>query len=761
MIAHYLKISFRNLLNYKTHSLISALCLAVGIVCYTFVCFFTQEYSKYKNMPNAERRVRVETSQRQNRLFSPEEGRRMEEHPISGIEYLAIHSFGGSTEIEVIDNEQQRLPFQIRYIGINENYFAYNGRKLLHGNRLPQAPDEVVLSEKFASKAYGGTNPIGTTIYLTYTNTFSDNAIQAFKVVNVVENPGMQDKKVDCYFSYKIMSRDALSVEGYLLPKTKIEDLNLTLQSVTWQRGEETVHPYAYLTSSSDKTWEMAKYMILFIASLILISGLINFLKFIIQMFFNRQREVALRKCMGSDLKGLFMLLFAEVFWMMSVAFLLSLTLTEVMINLAGVYIPDEIMPDLSLAAIYTLQFRIYLALLGVCILVIWFPIRRLRQVSIISQISNRHGRHIFRSVMMWLQLSISIFFVGSTLGINIVWHENFGKTYSPLTSEQEEEIITIKLNSNRLWQHINPILDDVRALPECIESLTVMDDLQSEHFPMQTYRKADRSEALVFVSQGQPEYFSFLNIPLDGKIVDTDAEDVIYVSEDFKQQLDKDSIQGMVELNGKSFRIAGTFKALYKELKEKRTIGSAFKPDRLFSHIYFKFAPGTDSDKAIRRVTAICRKYIPETLPLEIRSLADSKQTVMGSMYLTQIAMMILAIVSVLLVILSIYSAISMDTVSRQKEIAIRKINGATPWTIAGIFGKTYLAIFLLAFFVAYPLVRLMLISSGDNTIECLHSWDWGILLFLGVALMIFLTTAYKIYRIMHINPAEIIKNE
>ena len=127
----------------------------------------------------------------------------------------------------------------------------------------------------------------------------------------------------------------------------------------------------------------------------------------------------------------------------------------------------------------------------------------------------------------------------------------------------------------------------------------------------------------------------------------------------------------------------------------------------------------------------------------------------------MTQVGMTILAVVSILLVVLSIYSAISMDTVSRQKEIAIRKINGATPWIIAGIFGKAYLVIFILAFTVAYPLVRLMLLSLNDTPAKCIQSWDWGIMLFFSVALMIFLTTAYKIYRIMHINPAEIIKNE
>lgn len=79
--------------------------------------------------------------------------------------------------------------------------------------------------------------------------------------------------------------------------------LNNSLQSITWQRNEDTVHPYAAFSMRQDKELTMVQYLILFIASLILVSGLINFLKFIIQMFYNRQREVALRKCMGSEIK--------------------------------------------------------------------------------------------------------------------------------------------------------------------------------------------------------------------------------------------------------------------------------------------------------------------------------------------------------------------------------------------------------------------------------------------------------------------------
>ena len=91
---------------------------------------------------------------------------------------------------------------------------------------------------------------------------------------------------------------------------------------------------------------------------------------------------------------------------------------------------------------------------------------------------------------------------------------------------------------------------------------------------------------------------------------------------------------------------------------------------------------------------------------------------------------------------------------------MAIRKINGATPTTIATVFGKAYLTIFLLAFAVAYPLLRLAMMAIIDN-MKVVSEWWWGVVLFFSVAFMIFLTTAYKIYRIMHISPAEIIKNE
>ena len=120
----------------------------------------------------------------------------------------------------------------------------------------------------------------------------------------------------------------------------------------------------------------------------------------------------------------------------------------------------------------------------------------------------------------------------------------------------------------------------------------------------------------------------------------------------------------------------------MYKEEVEGRVkvIGSIFMVSPEASTYFFKVADSSKSSKTIKQITEICRRYVPDTLPLDIRSISNTKQTTVGAMEMMQKASILLAVISLLLVVLSIYSAISMDTISRQKEVAIRKINGATP---------------------------------------------------------------------------------
>ena len=64
MIIHYLKVALRNLWKYRTHSLISVLCLAVGITFYTVMSLFVDRITAHREIPNFERRALLVSNNR-------------------------------------------------------------------------------------------------------------------------------------------------------------------------------------------------------------------------------------------------------------------------------------------------------------------------------------------------------------------------------------------------------------------------------------------------------------------------------------------------------------------------------------------------------------------------------------------------------------------------------------------------------------------------------------------------------------------------
>lgn len=769
MIAHYLKVALRNLLKYKTHSFISALCLAVGITAFSLMYFFITQMESISNLSHYEKRIRLVLSSDQmatNTHFYASDIKHLEEIHIEELDSLSAVSSKQTAEVNVIDKEQQEKPFIVSYRCVSPFFFSYYDMQLIYGSRLPQTPDEVVISKEFSRKIGAGENPVGLTIHIITAQGKADNLIKDFKVVNVIE----ETKKnlmvdADCYFLPESNPLLSLKVGSLLKKSADFSTLQKRLETITWKQKEATVRlgGYSLVQHDANNKRVLSEIMALLIISLILLSGLINFLKFIIQMFYNRQHELALRKCVGSDAKGLFLMLFCEVFWMMSSALLLSMFLTEVVTSVAVAYISQEDMVPFLLLDIYIMQFFIYIGVLIICLGVIGVPVHKLHNINIINYIAKKNSRHHhFRYTMIAVQLGISIFFLGGVFIITLSFNELFGRMYTPLTPEEESQIIALNVNSQRMRENLDAIRADISALPDVTDKISVCISSNISMHTYMSYKKADGSKGMLSLTTGDPHYFSFFKIPMQGKEISMEAEGDVYISEEFQEQLDKDNVQGMVELDGKNYRIVGIYKSLYKEFKREKVTGSIFMPSTFANAYYFKISPTGDVKEHIQKITDICRKYIPYTLPVSVRALNETKQSSISSIEMIRVALSILAVVSLLLVLLSIYSSISMDTISRQKEVAIRKINGATPFVIAKIFGKPYLIIFLLTFIIIFPLLRLIMIKAlSDSGVECVYGWSWGIQLFAGIAVLLLLITSYKIFKIMHINPAEVIKNE
>lgn len=139
MILHYLKVAVRNLMKYKVHSLISALCLAVGIVCYTLVAYWINAYNSMINIHDEEVvTFRLEDEDGRWSLFTPVDVERIENLHIDGLSDITVKFPSRQAEIDVIDKDQKEKPFLVNYTVVNGNTFSFYGLGLLYGNRIPE-----------------------------------------------------------------------------------------------------------------------------------------------------------------------------------------------------------------------------------------------------------------------------------------------------------------------------------------------------------------------------------------------------------------------------------------------------------------------------------------------------------------------------------------------------------------------------------------------------------------------------------------------
>lgn len=121
-----------------------------------------------------------------------------------------------------------------------------------------------------------------------------------------------------------------------------------------------------------------------------------------------------------------------------------------------------------------------------------------------------------------------------------------------------------------------------------------------------------------------------------------------------------------------------------------------------------------------------------------------------------------LLVAVSILCIILTIYSSVSLETRGRQKEIAIRKVNGAKTKDIIRLFLRYYIHTMAIAFALVFilGLAIVVIISATDNNWPDFSIWLGIFLTYFASVLIVVLITAltagHKIYKVAKTNAAE-----
>jgi ABC-type antimicrobial peptide transport system permease subunit len=121
-----------------------------------------------------------------------------------------------------------------------------------------------------------------------------------------------------------------------------------------------------------------------------------------------------------------------------------------------------------------------------------------------------------------------------------------------------------------------------------------------------------------------------------------------------------------------------------------------------------------------------------------------------------------IISLVCILISVFGLFSLVSLTCEQRQKEMAIRKINGATIRDILKLFFGEYMLLLVIGAVIAFPVSYWLMSKWIERYILQTDISTWIYLtIFLALGGIIVLCIGWRVYKASMENPAEVIKTE
>ena len=790
MITHYLKVAVRNLLKYKTQTIISILGLAVGFVCFALSAFWIRYEMTYDAFhEDADRIYLVITDDE----LSP--GKYACYTPPALTDYLQtnyqemekVFSYRDSP-IFIMHNNQQK---QIDVLGIDSTFLNIMNIKILEGsnNFLIPSDDnmETAITRSGAMELFGTTDVIGKTLYDAMYK-------QELRIGAIVSEWGEHST-----MKYKLL-RNKQNITGWtnssfktlikVKPSTDInaleEKMNLhfpkELQSNEYFPNTGLtrffIKPITGIRHDKELMTRLTpiislRYISYFsiIGLLIIATALFNYLSLFMDRYRTRLRELALRKVNGASEFSLMLLLISESI----ITLFLSICLGMAFIELSFPVFCDFVEISKEGVSIYKdcLAYIIVVAFLVIILTVL--TILFFRKKTLQNSIQGIRSERMFRKTNIVLQLFVSLFFICCTTVIQKQLHYLRNTDIGFEYENRGAMSIWLGVDMN-VWE------EKIKALPMITETVSpkywpLVGMGNSSSYLIDSWEGLDKTlekPLTVFNIMADKEFFDFYSMQLlagewvnaktkvfHANIMESTARKMGWTPEEAigKQMYHTNKKVTPITITGVLKDCAFTSPSNdIPDVVFTNTLYSKYNWERCF--VLFKFQPGTWEK---------CRQMIEEMQQNELpdRKLFLYNEEEVFNSYLksedTLSRLLNLAsLVCILISIFGIYSLITLTCEQRRKEIAIRKVNGAKISNILQMFFKEYMLLLTIASLVAFPAsyaVMKQWLETYNRQTE-IGAWVF-ITIFIGFALVIIGSIGYRVWKAANENPADVVKSE
>ena len=809
MLIHYITIAIRNIWKYKTQNLISILGLSVALLCFSVCLYCTRYiYSTDQCFENLDRLVQVTTSDKESGKatvwtfcnFHED----LEKLSLPEVETYVYTNYSERRPYNIEVSPNKLLPYTLAFMETQPSYFQAFTPKVILGSweQAAHAPNSVILAESTAKRIFGkAEDAIGKSMYLTRKlNTSPDTTPReggiAYTIQAVIEDlpentslkfmghndawvlndsegllNSLYKRSMACGATYALL-KEGVKAEDF------IRKANALKQEYNFFNRAEylSAHPFNELfwKTSSAPYFAVTTTVIGF---LILLVGMLNFFHFLTGSFVTRIREYSLRQVNGAKAHQLWAMLLVQA----TLALLCSGLFTMMMMELLTPFLSFDLRffaLDIDRPTLMKQAGTYLLGLWVCCMLAAAFVVWRVKRITILKGVSGGggvYGRHRVRNVLLGIQLFICWIFFSCTIALYLQSQKTGNAILNTLSIEEKENIFSIPMQEYTFMTN-----DERKSMVAEFGNIAgVRDVLPAEDsyiggawstsiFPSPEKTRGTAIE--VSMTYVAPNFFEFMNMPMQAGIAHRTLNEMV-VSSNFEKNFGKEVLgQNFYNWDQEAFTVTGVCAPITGNVRQGRRNPSydpnnyiyyPFDINENLFHCYVKCEPG-QKQKVGEAIEKILRKHLPESMEIKPQTMWDDIRQVQSMEFELRGIIGFLAIVTLTIVLLGIYAAITLDTENRQKEVAIRKINGAGMKDIVLLFARLYATLLTVTFVLAVPIVSALGKEfSGMYTIFIDMGAGFYACVFLCITVIVALTVGFRIYRITTINPAEIIKKE
>lgn len=789
MIQHYFITATRNLIKYKVQTLVSMIGLAIGLVSFTYGYYWLNYETSYDGFyPDSKQICLVagldkETGKQQERMPLILSRKLKQEFPEIK-ETTQIYSNFGSRFFQ-----GETLIGYINELFVDEQHFNLFPPKVVCGRKdnLLHAKEDIVVTRSFAKKYWKTPEEaIGQSLRNGYKKNFNIVAVVEDPPHNSLfqtdvyeldefdrrmerEAPEENQWKLSTSKIYLLLDKqtDAKTfgkkIEHYMTERHHSASLSLRLVPLTGIRhtfGTELSFNINYIRTFAITTW------------LLLLCVFFNFGNLLLNRIYQRTKEMRLRNSLGAGKYSLIRQLLCELSLLLLGGVTLGYCILEVSAPVFGRLFETET-PRSILSLNYLLISLISWGILTAILLPVLLHFIRSSSLLLSGGVSA--GRKPFlRKVSMAAQLCIGVFFLMSTLiiGRQISFMKNKDLGFN------KDELVTVTMKVSKREQ----ITHEIAALSS-IRQMSAGGIFLIQHEPRLdkevkwTDKNSDNNPGFQFINVGE-EFINALQIELkEGRFLTPDDKNGVVINEEAARVMGmQHPVGGTVTVNENYYRKDGvqptkdlTIVGVIKNFQSASLRNPIYPQIIQYDHsrwnsymYYIRVAPGTE-ETTIQNIRQIFKKHhTPGDGECDAATMYQVFEKLNSSENASMQLFTLLAILCTLISLFGIYSISSANMEQRRKEIAIRKVMGASTGTIIRMFFNEYLLISVLANLISLPLAWLFMQSWLE---QYPYRATIGSGLYTGVfvvtVLLVLLSVFWQTFRAAEANPAEVVKSE